>query len=169
MLSTSIKISQRVLPSLIHRYLQLHIIDICVQEEHQLLHHGPVCAVSVDPVAGRSGAAPNRSWDLDPVDHGRCDPDVSGGRALVLFRRSHCVGRGSDHGGVPVARHGMAAAQGLPIPTDRHLSGPFQRPAGRRLPYHAIQDRAGVWRLDRARVHAGHAIAAELPARVAHR
>ena len=46
---------------------------------------------------------------------------------------------------------------------------PINRSAGGRLSYHAIQDRAWLGWLDGARLYAGHAITAELPARKAHR
>jgi rod shape determining protein RodA len=46
---------------------------------------------------------------------------------------------------------------------------PDGRPAGRGLQHHSGQDRAGVGRLVGQGLHAGHAVAAELPARKAHR
>ena len=49
-----------------------------------------------------------------------------------------------------------------------HLPEPRERPAGRRLSHHAVQNRTGLWRRVRARLHGRHAEPSELPAGEAH-
>ena len=46
---------------------------------------------------------------------------VYGGRALGLFHRRDRGRRLAHHGGLPITRDRMAASQGLPIPSHRHL------------------------------------------------
>ncbi len=73
------------------------------------------------------------------------------GVSLWYFGAVIGAGRRAGHAGPGVARHRLAAAEGLPVPAHRHLPRPVERPAGRRLSHHPGQDRAGLGRLGRAR------------------
>ena len=64
---------------------------------------------------------------------------------------------------------GRAIVAGLSIPPHRYVLGSSVRSFGGGISHYAIQDRLGLWRLDGARVHAGHAKPVELFAREAHR
>jgi hypothetical protein len=91
------------------------------------------------------------------------------GVSLWYFGGVASLGIGAGGGRVPDPRHALAVPARLPVSPDRHLPRPLGRPAGGGLQHHSGQDRAWVGRLVRQGLHAGHAVAAELPARKAHR
>ena len=84
-----------------------------------------------------------------PAAGGRRHGDVRGRGELVVFLVVGAAGVGLVS--TVFASRGTAwqLLQRLPVPPDRHLPRPRAGPAGRGLPHHPVQDRAGFGRLGR--------------------
>ena len=101
---------------------------------------------------------------------GRRHRDVRGRGQLVVFRHGDRAGGGAGRRRAAKSRHRLAAA--ATITSIRRIDtflDPGSRSPGRGLQHHPGADRARLGRLGGQGLHAGHAVAAELPARKAHR
>ena len=127
------------------------------------------CAGDTDPVAHASGAAPTRSWHVNPAAVGRRRADVSGRGALGLFRRRSAAGIGLITAVFQLAGSEWQLLNNYQYRRIDTFLDPAQDPLG--AGYHITQSKialgSGGW-TGRGFMQ-GHAITAELPARKTHR